>query len=77
MNSRHYDIEKLKRLREERGLSQDAVAKHLKINRQTIYRAEKGIKVPYELLCDLSELYDVEVISLLYPKPLPACECCS
>lgn len=71
MNARHYDPEKLKRIREEKSFTQEFVAKRLDVNRQTIYRAEKGLDVSYELLCDISEVYEIEVTSLLYPRPLP------
>lgn len=71
MNARHYNSEKLKRVREERSLTQELVAKKLDVNRQTIYRAEKGLASSYELLCDMSAVYDIDVTSLLYPRPLP------
>ena len=72
MNSRHYDPDKLKCLREQRGETQENVAKALHVHRQTIYRAENGLDVPYELLCDLAKHYEIEVIRLLHPTPLEA-----
>lgn len=72
MNSKHYDPEKLKSLREQRGETQETVAKALRVHRQTIYRAEKGLDVPYELLCDLAKYYGIEVVKLLHPTPLEA-----
>lgn len=71
MNARHFDPKKLKELRRNHRLTQEAVAERIGVHRQTVYRAEKGLDIPYELLCDLSGVYDVEVVSLLYPKPLP------
>lgn len=70
MNSQHYNPEKLKQLRESKALTQKQVADQLGIDRQTIYRAESGQSASYELLCSLAEMYEVEVTSLLYPRPL-------
>ena len=70
MNARHFDPNKLKQLRKEHQLTQEAVAERIGVHRQTVYRAERGLDIPYELLCDLSSVYDVEVVTLLYPKPL-------
>lgn len=70
MNSRHYDPEKLKKLREDKDLTQEQVAVTLNVHRQTIFRAEAGQNASYELLCALCDLYDQEVVSLLYPRPL-------
>jgi DNA-binding XRE family transcriptional regulator len=71
MNLRHYNPEILKRLREEKGRTQETVASTLKMTRQTVYRAEKGLDVPNELLCDFADYYSIPVVSLLYPTPLP------
>jgi len=70
MDARHYDPIKLKRIREERRITQSALARQLDVERQTISRAERGKNVPYELLCDISAVLDFEVITLLYPRPL-------
>jgi transcriptional regulator with XRE-family HTH domain len=71
MNFRHYDPGKLKELREIKGLTQEQVAKHLGINRQTVFRAETGQSASYELLCDLCQLYNnAAVTDLLYERPL-------
>jgi DNA-binding XRE family transcriptional regulator len=67
MNSRRYDLEKLKSLRGQRGEPQETVAKALHVHDQTIYCAENGLDVPYELLCDLAKHYGIKVISLLHP----------
>lgn len=75
MNANHYDPEKLKQLRSQKSkgvtseITQQMVADALGVQRQTIYRAENGIDVSYELLCELAAYYDVEVVSLLYPTP--------
>jgi transcriptional regulator with XRE-family HTH domain len=72
MNSQHYDCEHLKSLREAKGLTQKQVGEALDIDRQTVFRAESGVSASYELLCALADLYEVEVVSLLYPHPLTA-----
>lgn len=75
MNATHYNPDMLKQLRTEKSradnteITQQIVADALNVQRQTIYRAENGIDVSYELLCDLASYYGVEVISLLYPTP--------
>lgn len=75
MNSTHYDPEKLKRLRAEKSfrdgvdLTQQMVADALKVQRQTIYRAENGLDISYERLCQLANYYGVSVITLLRPIP--------
>jgi len=68
MNSRHYDQVRLRGLRESKGLTQKQVAESLNINRQTVFRAESGVSASYELLCDLSDLYEADVITLLHPR---------
>jgi len=70
MNSQHYNADKLKQLREGKGLTQNQAAEALSVDRQTIYRAEAGLSASYELLCSLADLYEVEVISLLHPRPV-------
>lgn len=70
MNATHYDPNKLKALREQKEMSQQDVASALSVHRQTVYRAEAGIDVSYELLCALANFYDADVIALLYPRPL-------
>lgn len=75
MNSTHYDPEKLKKLRAEKSirdgvdLTQERVANALKVQRQTIYRAENGLDISYERLCQLANYYGVPVITLLRPIP--------
>jgi DNA-binding XRE family transcriptional regulator len=75
MNTNHYDPEKLKRLRAEKSLrdgveiTQQMVADALNVQRQTIYRAENGLDISYERLCQLAGYYGVSVITLLHPMP--------
>lgn len=71
MDKRHFDPDRLKRLRQSRGETQEQVAIALNVNRQTIYRAEAGNGIPYELLCDLAAHYGVPVVSFLHPVPIP------
>ena len=72
MNARHFNHEKLKALRLKKGETQEQVAKALGVHRQTVYRAESGQDIPYELLCDLATHYEVEVVTLLYREPKAA-----
>lgn len=72
MDSKHYNPNALKELRRVRGETQDQVARALNVTRQTIYRAEAGQNIPYETLCDIATYYGIEVVRLLYPKPLSA-----
>ena len=56
----------LKVLRKHKGYSQEFVASHLNIIRQTYLHYETGrIQPPLEALCFLAELYQVPVNSLL------------
>ncbi len=74
MNATHYDPEKLKRLRVEKSLrdgkdiTQQIVADALEVQRQTIYRAENGLDISYEMLCSLGRYYGVDVLTLLRPQ---------
>lgn len=76
MNSNHYNAERLQALRQQKSLAagksitQQAVADALGVQRQTVYRAERGENISYEMLCALAAFYNVEVISLLHPIPL-------
>lgn len=69
MNATHYRHEELKRLRNAQRRSVIEVAEALGKERMSIYRAENGTSVSYELLCDLARYYEVPVVSLLYPVP--------
>lgn len=68
--------ENLVLLRKQKGLTQEAVAEHLHVVRQTVSKWEKGLSVPdADALRRLAELYDVPVSRLLGPpqeeEPLP------
>jgi transcriptional regulator with XRE-family HTH domain len=72
MNAQHYDCDRLKEIREERGLTQLEVAERLGIDRQTVYRAEAGKSASYELLWDLCSLYQEDILTLLRPQRIEA-----
>jgi transcriptional regulator with XRE-family HTH domain len=72
MNAQHYDHDRLKEMREGRRLTQLEVAEQLEIDRQTVYRAEAGKSASYELLCDLCDLYQEDVLTLLRPRQVEA-----
>lgn len=62
----HLNIDKLKMLRKQRGLSQDKLAdicqnKRLRVSLSTIKRAECGQKVLYRTAAELAELYDIPI----------------
>ncbi|MGN1333270.1 MAG: helix-turn-helix domain-containing protein [Lachnospiraceae bacterium] len=58
--------ESLKRLRKEKGFSQEELAAKLNIVRQTISKWEKGLSVPdAQLLIRLSEILEIPVATLL------------
>lgn len=75
MNATHYDPEKLKKLRVEKSardgkdITQQIVADALEVQRQSIYRAENGLDISYEMLCSLADFYEADVISLLRSRP--------
>lgn len=73
MNARHYNHEKLKKVRESQGLTQKQVADALDVDVQTIYRAENGKAAGYDLLCDLCDLYSVSILSVIHPRRMEAC----
>lgn len=70
MDSRHYNNEKLKQLRESRNLTQKQVAEVIGRDRQTVFRAESGQSASYELLCAFAQVYSVDVVAFLYRQPL-------
>lgn len=58
--------ENLKRLRKNKGYSQEQLAVQLNVVRQTVSKWEKGLSVPdAEMLMDIAELFDVPVSDLL------------
>ena len=65
MTSQDYDHQKLARLREDKGLTVSAVAEKLEISRQTVYFAERGGVISFDLLKRFARLYGVPIVSLL------------
>ena len=68
---------KLRDLREDRDLTQAAVAAHLKVHQTTYSDYERGkLNVPIPALCALADLYGVSVDYLLgrtnVKKPYPS-----
>ena len=60
--------ENIRRLRKQKGSSQETLAQQLHVVRQTISKWEKGISVPdAEMLQRLAELFEVSVGELLGP----------
>ncbi len=58
--------ENLKRLRRQKGLSQEELAIRLHVVRQTISKWEKGLSIPdAHLLIRIAEIFEVSVSSLL------------
>lgn len=68
MNAEHYDHEKLARLRSEK-LTQKDLAEQLQIREMTVYRAEKGINVSYELLLRMCTILGVDIREILKVEP--------
>ncbi len=61
--------ENLKTLRKQRNMSQDALAQHLHVVRQTVSKWEKGISVPdAEMLTRIAEFFQTPVSDLLGEK---------
>lgn len=61
--------ENLKAARTARGMTQEELAMHLNVTRQTISKWEKGLSVPdADLLIRLSEKLEIPVNELLGPK---------
>ena len=58
--------ENLKNLRKAKGFSQEELAEHLHVVRQTVSKWEKGLSVPdSEMLIRLAEALDIDVQTLL------------
>lgn len=65
------------RLREERGLSQSALAEKLFVTRQAVSRWETGETLPEtQTLKLLSQLFDVSINTLLGSPRQLVCQCC-
>ncbi len=69
MDSRHYNHSKLIEARELLGKTQQDIADELNVDRQTIYRAEAGKSVSYELLAALCAYYRVPMNTVVIPFP--------
>jgi transcriptional regulator with XRE-family HTH domain len=72
MDATHYDPSRLVQARELRGESQQQIADALKVDRMTIYRAEQGKSISYELLAKMCAYYSMPVTSIIYPTPILA-----
>ena len=67
----------IRRLRTEKGLSQDELAEKLFVTRQAVSRWENGETVPNtETLKLLSRLFDVSINTLLGSPRQLVCQCC-
>lgn len=69
---------RLKDLRENRNMTQQAIAGRLHIRQNTYSQYENGVRqIPIELLCALADLYGTSVDYLLgltdCSKPYPPC----
>lgn len=64
MNANHYDHEKLARIRVKK-YTQKELAEKLGVVEMTIYRAEKGINVSYELLLDICNAIGANIREIL------------
>ncbi len=69
---------RLKDLREDRNMTQQAIAERLHIRQNTYSQYENGVRqIPIELLCALADLYGTSVDYLLgrtdCSKPYPPC----
>ncbi|MGE3953535.1 MAG: helix-turn-helix transcriptional regulator [Pyrinomonadaceae bacterium] len=69
MDSRHYLHFKLIEARKLIGKSQQAIADEMGVDRQTIYRAEKGESVSYELLAQMCAYYRIPMNTVVIPFP--------
>lgn len=68
MDSTFYDHVRLKELRRNLRLTQNQVAVRLGVQRQTIYRAEQGHSISFNLLARLADLYRTPLGKILRPK---------
>lgn len=67
----------LKKLREDKGLSQEELAEHLLVTRQAVSRWENGETTPNtETLKLLSKEFDVSINTLLGSPRRLICQCC-
>lgn len=69
MDAKHYYCQKLVDARMLRGKTQQEIAEALNVDRQTIYRAERGQAVSYELLAELCGHYEIPMTNIIVPTP--------
>ncbi len=69
MDSKHYFPHKLTEARKLQGKTVRDVADQLQVERQTIYRAEAGQSVSYELLAALCSIYGIPMNTIVAPFP--------
>lgn len=67
MDATHYDPQKLVKARELLDKTQQEIATELNVDRQTIYRAEAGASVSYELLSKMCAFYRIPMTNIVYP----------
>ena len=60
----------IKKMRQQKGMTQELLAERLHIVRQTVSKWEKGLSVPdAEMLVRLAEVFEVSVTELLGEAP--------
>ena len=66
--------DQMRKLRDERGWTQQEVADRLKVNKQTISQYERGVREPHiDMLCAIADLYQISVDELVgHGTPSPA-----
>lgn len=69
MDARHYNHSKLVEARELLGKTQQDIADELSVDRQTIYRAEAGKAVSYELLAQMCAFYRMPMTLVVIDFP--------
>jgi len=65
MDSSFYDNVRLKELRQIHGLTQQEVADRIGIRRQTVWRAESGLSISFNLLNALARVYGIKPLKLM------------
>ncbi len=70
MDARFYDAEKVAKVREEAGLTQEQLAEEVGVTSITISRVENGRSASPELLARIAERFGVQLSDFLYPHPI-------
>lgn len=65
MDSKHYDHKKLQAARRAAGWTQDSLAEALNVASNTIYRAEAGTGIGYDLLFEICQKCHVDIADIL------------